>query len=59
MKEENTYYVVVDTGYVGIYLRFEFEAFEDADPRDLYKLAEDVLTSNLEWHIEDEEGNEV
>lgn len=59
MKKENIYYVVLDTGYVGVDVRFEFTAYEGAEPEDLQRLAESVLTSNLEWHVEDEEGNEI
>lgn len=59
MRELLDYKVVVDTGLVGVDISFDFQAYEGARIDDLYTYARDVLSENLDWHVEDADGNEV
>lgn len=55
-------YVVIDTGYVNVDLKFEFEVDEDTEIEDyeyIRECAESCIKNNLEWHVEDEDDEEV
>lgn len=52
-------YVVVDTGYVGVDLKFPFDADDAATPEEIRDYAEEALQDQLCWNVEDENGEEV
>ena len=52
-------YVTVDTGYLGIDIKFPFEVEDDADPEEIRECAHDALENQISWNVEDEDGEEV
>ena len=52
-------YVVVETGYLGVEVKFPFEVENDASPEEIRDEAEGALQNQLCWNVEDENGEEV
>ena len=52
-------YVVVDTGYFGIDIRFPFEVEDDADLGEIRECAHDALENQICWDVVDENGEDV
>ena len=52
-------YVTVDTGYVGVDLKFPFDVDDDATPEEIRDYAEEALQNQISWNVEDENGEEV
>lgn len=52
-------YVVVETGYMGVDVKFPFEVDDDATPEEIRDYAEEELRNSLCWNVEDEDGEEV
>ena len=52
-------YVVVDTGYVGVDLKFPFDVDDDATPEEIRDYAEEALQNQICWDVVDENGEDV
>lgn len=52
-------YVSIETGYLGVEVKFPFEVENDASPEEIRDYAEEALQDQLCWNVEDENGEEV